>query len=784
MKQCFDKDWRFHLGEEPLTFFGDWLKRDFDDCSWRALDLPHDWSIELPRDPQSPAGTEGGFFRDGVGWYRKRFPVPESWRGKRIAVTFDGVFKNAELWVNDRYIGRHPYGYTSFTMDLTRHLEVGADNLLAVRVDNSAPKHSRWYSGSGIYRHVWLLVQDPVHLTAGGVFVTTPNVSARSAVVRLEATVVNESAAVHPVTVRWTVFGPEGEECGVRGSRAKMQPGASHTFARELPITDPHLWSPDHPSLYRLQVEVRVDDEMVDAESTAFGIRSLRFSAKEGFLLNDQPLTMRGGCVHHDCGPLGAMALDRAEERKVELLKASGFNAVRCAHNPPSPAFLDACDRLGMLVIDEAFDQWRERSTPNDYHLVFDDWWQRDLDSMVTRDRNHPSIIMWSIGNEVTERMLPWGPELARLLAQRVRSLDPTRPVTSAVNGFPEWEKADAFFAELDVCGYNYQVDAYEDDHRRHPERIIVATETFPPQAYEYWRAATRLPYVIGDFVWTALDYLGESGLGGAWFEGETGPGWTLWLPGWPWHQASCGDLDICGWKRPQSYYRDLLWGGHDTLYLGVHAPVPEEKRPTRLNWGWPDVQASWTWPGLEGRELQVDVYSACDEVELLLNGAPVGRKGMSESDRFIATFHVPYAPGELTAVGYRVGEQVAQQSLVTTGPACGLRLSADRETIWADPNDVAYVTVEAVDAEGRTVPHADHIVYFTVAGPGRIAALGSNNPKHTEAYRGHRHRLHRGRCLVILQPTETPGDLCLRAQADGLSPADVTVLIRARPTP
>jgi len=785
MKTCFDKDWRFHLGEEPTSFWSEWLLRKFDDQSWRRLDLPHDWSVELPRDPESPGCSEGGFFVDGVGWYRKRFTIPESWREKRIALTFDGVFKNAEVWVNDRYVGRHPYGYSRFTMDLTDYIEVGPENLVAVRVDNSAPKHSRWYSGSGIYRHVWLLVRDPVHIADGGLYVTTPAVSAESALVRLEATVANDSDAPNPVTVLSVVLGPEGEECGLREAEGEIPAHGSRAFASELPLSRPSLWSPDHPSLYRLQVEVRAGNNVLDADGTTFGIRDIRFSAAEGFLLNGEPLTMRGGCVHHDCGPLGAMSIDRAEERKVEVLKASGFNAVRCAHNPPSPAFLDACDRLGMLVIDEAFDNWRERGTPNDNHLVFDDWWQRDLDSMVYRDRNHPCIVLWSIGNEVTERGLPWGPSIARRLAERVRLLDPTRPVTSAVNNWPEWEQVDAFVAELDVCGYNYLVRRYEDDHRRHPDRIIVATETFASQAYEYWRAAERLPYVVGDFVWTALDYLGESGIGGSWLEGdEEAPTEHRWLPGYPWHQAYCGDIDICGWKRPPSYYRDLLWASPDALYIGVHAPVPEGRKVARKEWGWPDVQASWTWPGLEGRELQVDVYSACEEVELLLDGTSVGRKKMTEEDRLIATFLVPYAAGELTAAGYREGVKVAEQSLITSGPAHSLRLTADRNPIWADPNDLAYITVEAVDAEGRLVPTADHVARFAVTGPGHLAALGSNNPRHTEAYRGDRHRLYRGRCLAILRPDEQAGDIHLRAEADGLAAAEITIGTGARPEP
>jgi len=581
------------------------------------------------------------------------------------------------------------------------------------------------------------------------------------------------------------VRGPEGERCGVREAESDISPGESRTFAEELALANPGLWSPDHPALYRVEVELRSGEDVLDADATTFGVRRIEFSAAEGFLLNGEPVIMRGGCVHHDCGPLGSMSIDRAEERKVEVLKASGFNAVRCAHNPPAPAFLEACDRLGMLVIDEAFDNWRVPGTPNDYHRDFDEWWQRDLDSMVLRDRNHPSIVLWSVGNEVKEARSLSGVDIARRLAARVRALDPTRPVTCAVNNSRKWEHVDAFFAELDVCGYNYLVRRYEDDHARQPERIIVASETFPSQSYEYWHAAERLPYVIGDFVWTAMDYLGESGIGGTWLEEdpEAPTGWG-WLPGYPWHQAYCGDIDICGWKRPQSYYRDLLWTSPDALYVGVHAPIPEGREVTRMGWGWPDVQASWTWPGLEGRELQVDVYSACEEVELLLNGRPVGRKLMTEADRLIATFQVPYAAGKLTAVGYRGGAKVAERSLVTCGAPQSLRLTADRNPIWADPNDLAYVTVEAVDVEGRPVPTADNAVVFSVTGAGHIAALGSNNPRHTEAYRGDRHRLFRGRCLAIVQPSEQAGEISLRAEANGLRSAEMTISTRRRPEP
>jgi beta-galactosidase len=777
-RQPFNKAWRFHLGDPERA-----RRRKPDDTTWRVLDLPHDWSIELDRSPDAPSKESNGFFQMGRGWYRKTFAAPAEWQDKKVFIEFEGIYMNAEVWLNDDFLGRHPYGYTSFQYDLTPYLKIGEDNVLTVVVDNDCQLNSRWYSGSGIYRHVWLKVAAPVHIAHWGVAVTTPEVSETAATVQVETTVDNETEVSKSVTVHTHVVGPADVVLKSVSTTISIKSDSSDLCQQTIEISEPQLWSPNSPSLYRLDTEIALNDVVVDTSSTTLGIRSLSFSADKGFLLNGIEMKLRGGCVHHDNGVMGSASYRRSEERKVEVLKASDYNAVRCAHNPPSPAFLDACDRLGMLVIDEAFDCWRQGKNPYDYHVAFDDWWQRDIDSMVKRDRNHPSIIMWSIGNEVRERDgRSGGAEIAQALSNRIREIDPTRPVTAAINGphgaWP-WERTDAVFEALDVGGYNYQEAQYRSDHERHPDRIMYGAESLPQEALEHWEAVEELPYVIGDFVWTSLDYLGEAGIGRVYIEAEDSP----FLGAYPWHQANCGDLDLCGFKRPQSYYRDILWkrgssrdGVGGDIYIAVHEPTPEGKTQTITRWGWPLVHPSWTWPGRKGETFTVDVYSACEEAELLLNERSLGKQPTGREQRYIATFEVPYTPGVLRAIGYDAGRPVATWELQTVGSPASIRLIPDRTKLQATGADLSFVTVEVVDAQGRIDPNAGHEIYFTVQGEGVIAAVGSGNPVSEESYRGNQRSVYEGRCLVAVKTTGTLGTITLRAQADGLDPAEITL--------
>jgi beta-galactosidase len=788
-KQSLNQSWRFYLGD-PFPFPAPLAEP----VIWRELDLPHDWSIELERKPDHPSGVANGWFAMGRGWYQKDLEAPVDWQSsavggpKKVLVEFEGVYMNAEVRLNEHYLGRHPYGYTSFAFDLTPFLKYGQKNTLQVKVENSAQVNSRWYSGSGIYRPVWLYVAEPVHVAHWGLAVTTPQVSPERAAVQIVTTVQNETGSEQTVSVRSRLFAPDGASVGGSESSHTLAAGASQDFQHQAQVAAPQLWSPETPALYRLETEVWCCGGVVDRETTTFGIRSIIVDAERGFLLNGQPVKFRGGCVHHDNGVLGAASYRRSEERKVELHKASGFNAIRCAHNPPAPAFLEACDRLGMLVIDEAFDCWRDGKNPFDYHLAFDDWWQRDLASMVRRDRNHPSVVAWSIGNEVNERDgRSAGAQIARSLAEAVRQLDPTRPITSAICDVWDmargWEATDPVFAALDIGGYNYLWKRYEADHARHPSRLMWGTESFPLEALDNWQQVEAHGYVLGDFVWTSLDYLGESGIGKVHYEDDP----AGFLAPYPWHQAYCGDLDLCGFKRPQSYYRDIVWGVGAPLYIAVHTPLPPGKKAkvftlgpenSVLDWSWPDVTPNWTWPGREGQTFTVDVYSACEQVELVLNGQSLGKRPAGRAARLTASFEVPYQPGELKAIGYDGGQPVAEASLATAGPAAALRLSPDRASLPAEPGSLCYVQVEVVDAAGLRQQSADDRVFFTVKGPGTLAAVGNADPTSTELYVGNQRRVHRGCALVVLKASGQAGELTLRAQADGLDGAQVTVRV------
>ncbi len=755
-----------------------------------AVDLPHDFSIIQERNPKLPDGDSIGFFPGGVATYEKTISVPKMLKGKRLLLEFEGVYMNAAVFLNDSLVTRQPYGYTTFHCDVTPHAQYGQENRISVVVNNGTQPNSRWYSGSGIYRHVWLHVLDSVCIAPWGVFATTPTVSPELGTVSVRTIVENRGLESAEIEVRSTLMDASGKKVAAEIEKSSVSSNSSVVVFQELMVDLPNLWGVESPYLYSLTSEVIQNNDTVDHVSTSIGIRSISFDAKNGFRLNGIPMKLRGGCVHADNGPLGAACYDRAEERKVELLKASGFNAVRCVHNPPSPTFLDVCDRLGMLVIDEAFDCWREGKTDNDYSLYFDDWWQRDLAAMIRRDRNHPSVIMWSIGNEIREiKGTSDGFDWARRLADSLRNLDDSRAVTSALQEFyllddfsgsgfdfavPEkiWnEHSSRFGKALDVVGINYGRFHYDMDGKNFPDRVIVGCESYPQLAFDYWSDVKRLPYVIGDFVWTAWDYLGEAGLGRVIYGPQDG-----FLGKYPWLHSNCGDIDICGFKRPQSFYRDCVWGHADAPFLAVYDPGHHTETPNITLWGWPDVAASWTWPGHEGKPTIVDVYSTDNEVELILNGRSLGRKPAGEANRYIASFEVVYEPGELVAVGYRNGMESSRSSLKTAGAPASIRLTPDRDVIEAAYGDLSYVTVEMVDADGILVPNGDHNIHFVIKGPGTLLAVGSSDPKTEETYTGNRRRLYNGRALVVIRSDGEEGDIELKAETEGISVSKLVI--------
>ncbi len=765
----FDDDWRFNLGDirnaEAVKF---------DDTKWRHVDLPHDWSIEnlpganSPFNPDVINGVSIGFTTGGTGWYRKTFIIPSNGKNKKIYIQFDGVYMNADIWLNGEHLGNHPYGYTSFYYDISDKIKWNQKNIIAVQVKNEGAT-SRWYSGSGIYRHVWLKSVSPIHVIQGGTYITTPEVSTSLAKVNIKTKVQNKSGVSSTVTLINKILNAKGKEIVRTISKQIIEVNGLYEFEDTAMVNSPALWSVEMPTLNKAVTEVYTNGKLSDRVETKFGIRKISFDAVNGFLSNNKPMKLQGACFHNDNGPLGSKSYDRAEIKRVELLKASGFNAIRCSHNPPPPAFLDACDSIGVLVIDEAFDMWNEPKNMEDYHLYFKDWWQKDLESMLLRDRNHPSIIMWSIGNEIPGMEKGEVADTAKMLADFVHNIDSTRPITAAVNSVSE--KKDAFFSALDICGYNYARDNYENDHQRKPERIIFGSESYALTAFDYWMSVIDHPWVIGDFIWTGFDYIGEASIGWRGYYQEKNF--------YPWNLAYCGDIDICGWKRPQSFYRDALWK-KDQLSVFVKPlqptfPVNANKQDWSI-WNWYDAVADWNWKGYKDSVFEVNAYSSCEEAEMFSNGKSLGRKSTNRSTKFMAVWNVPYAAGELKVIGYTHNHQVTSSVLQTANEPVQIKLSADRNELFANNEDLSYVTVELLDNKKIKNPKAENEIHFSISGEGTIAGVGNANPMSVESYQQPQRKAWQGRCLVVIKSTHKAGKLILKANSEGLKTAEIII--------
>ena len=789
-ESLFDDGWKFFKGDIKGA-----EKPSFDDRSWREVDLPHDWSIEElpvqesgktigPFSIESPGARATGYTLGGTAWYRKTFSFNTKEKYSKTIIIFDGVYMNCEVWVNGKHAGTHPYGYTAFDFDISGFLNPdGRENVIAVRVKNEG-RNSRWYSGSGIYRHVWLIRKQAINIPQNGAFISTENITPSEASIKLETVVSNSTGVNVTVSLSVRINGPDGSISKFNESQAKIiAPGNDEIF-QTVTIQNPELWSVEDPNMYTAQIQVITNGILTDKVVIPFGIRVIHFDAQTGFTLNGKKVLLKGGCLHHDNGFLGSVTIDRAEERRVELMKAYGFNAIRTSHNPPSKQFLDACDRIGILVMDEAFDIWEHAKNPQDYHLYFKEWWQKDLESMIFRDRNHPSVIMWSIGNELNERADSVGYIITKRLAEETRRLDPTRPVTEAICGFwdhpgQEWSTTAPAFVLLDIGGYNYLSGQYEPDHELYPERIMVGTESFPGEAYDYWEQVEKNSWVIGDFVWTGMDYLGESRLGNAQLVDTSRRNRnfsrTSSLP--TWFNAFCGDIDLCGSKKPQLLYRDVIWN-NSKLEMVVHSPVPEEIREMISPWGWPDESPSWNWDGNEGKPLNVRVFSSYPSIRLVLNGKIIGEQTACDSCKLIFNFMVPYEPGVLKAVALENGIEVASKELRTTGPPSRIKLTADRTAIQADRNDLSYVKLEITDALGNPIPDATIPVRLFVSGAGEIAGSGNACPFDMESFNNPVCKTYKGQALAILRPLKDmqTGIITLAAEADGLTSGKIII--------
>ena len=724
--QLFDDGWQFTHNGKTIS-----------------VDLPHDWDIFTAPDPEKgPTGTGGGWYAAGKGEYRKSFKTPI---GELVKLHFEGVYQKAEVFVNGQKAGQHGYGYTPFTIDVTPFLYRDKRmNEVVVKVNNSEQPNCRWYSGSGIYRHVWLQTMPALHIAENGVFVTTPEVKGDKATVRVEVTVENESNQDRNTTVA------VGNEQLIVSVPAKQTKAVTTTFI----VNNPHLWSPNDPYRYEVKAELKEAGKTIDHQTVHYGIRSFSFDTENGFVLNGKRVLLNGACVHHDDGLVGAMAFDDAEIRKVHLMKEAGFNLIRTSHNPTTRAFLDACDSIGMLVIGEAFDGWRTQKNPYDYSTLIDSCYREDIHAMVLRDRNHPSIISWSIGNEVIERKELRVVQTARQLKAAILECDKTRPVTEALCAWDrDWEIYDPHFEVLDVAGYNYMIFKHKSDHERDPKRVMWQTESYPRDAFRNWATVHDNVYVVGDMVWTGLDYLGESGIGRYYYEGDR-PGESFAPGGQPdWHGTYCGDVDITGWRKPISHYRDILWNDHNDLYMAVKEPDGYHGKIHETMWSvWP-TWPSWTWPGWEGKFVEVEVYTKAPEVKLYLNDKLIDTKKVSRETQYKAVFSLPYEAGTLRAEAG--GKSV---SLATAGKPARLQLTTDKKVITANGQSLAYITVEVVDKEGRLCPEAAIPCEAVVKGQGQLMAFASADMKDREPYTSPKVTTWKGRAMLVVRSGKAAG--------------------------
>lgn len=814
VRKSLDREWKF----TPKSLDSFSLAMPID----RVVNLPHDFTIETDVKQDATSGKNTGFFEGGIGSYVKEIEIPEEWREKRILLEFDGAYMCTEVTVNGHQAAFHPYGYTPFHADLAPYVKVGRKNRIVVTTNNSMPDNGRWYSGSGLYRHVDLLTAPMIHLAPWSIFAYSQRIDENSASVMVEITVENHTRKANKKLIKVLIYKDGSNEVAATGSMVMyLAPNDRTTDKVQIVVNNPEIWDIESPKLYIVKAELcNMEEEVLDTDDTLFGIRSISVDRENGFMLNGRTLKLKGGCVHHDNGILGAASFYDSEYRKMKLHKEHGFNAIRCAHNPPSRDMLKACDRLGLLVLNEAFDVWKMKKNNNDYHLFFENWWKIDMELFMTRDRNHPCIIMWSTGNEIMERNgLGEGYKLAKDLADCAHNLDKTRPITNSIpvpfNGLEDedmiksmmslsklaeenngsiqnlgnpysmsiWaERTEAFAASLDVVGYNYMEYRYKEDGENYPSRIICGTESYPNNIDLIWDEVEKYPFVIGDFTWTSYDYIGEAGLGISLYTEPDDPIKIIPFAGppvnYPWRLSYDADFDLCGIDRPQLHFRKVVWGSDET-YITVHHPKNWDKKEHLGNWAWPESYHDWTFDGYEDKQLKVDVLSAADEVELILNGKSMGKAAAGKVNRFKAQFEVKYEPGNITAVSYTNNKEVSRDELVTVGKACDLKVNLETPELRADGQNLLFVTVEVVDKEGRHVPFAEFKAKAKVTGAGTLAAFGTGRPVTDENYTTGEFTSFHGRWQAIIRSGYETGTAELCLSVDGISDIKVEIPVK-----
>ncbi len=775
---------------QPVSFNFGWERSLGQVLPWEKnpntvpVSLPDDFVLDLPRSKDAVGGSKVGFTGNHFATYTKVFEKPADWEGKRVLLNLDGAYMFTEIILNQDRIGQHPYGYTPYTLDITDLLRSDLANTLDITTQTMQPS-SRWYSGGGLFRNITVWVGEPVYLDPRDLFITTPVVEKERAVVKVLVPVTNSLSETRTVTVS-VVLSIDGQP--VSSAEKTLVAAGRHTTDTELflSVEHPQLWDDVTPDLYDIKIEVQAEGMEPDITCKKVGLRKITISASGGMKINGRPITLYGGCIHHDNGILGARALPRAEERKIRNLKAAGFNAIRTAHNPPSDALLDACDRLGMLVLDEFFDCWRTGKNQNDYHLFFEDWWKRDIEYTVRRDRNHPSVYCWSFGNEIQEANGYSNCEYwMKAQADWIRELDSTRLVTCGGMFLPKNMTCDGFpggpggpparidpyaneeetnrrwismISNLDIVSLNYSFRNYEQFHKLFPNKVLQGTETEGIDAWGNRCAVFGNDHVVGDFMWTAHDNLGEAGAGRSYWEEEKEK--TGLMAGWPWLSCYQGDLALDGERLPRSYYRAVIWGKDSGIHLFTAHPQYAGKKVMGTGFHWHDVRPLWTYPEeYIGKPIDIEAYADCDKVEFYVNGE---LKATSEPEEMIFYATVVYEPGTLKAVAYRNGQPVCEDTIVTTGHACGVLLEADGTQLISDGMELTYVTATLVDSEGRRVYDEDVELTADVTGAAVLEGFGSNNPCTPENFGTGRRMTWNGKATLVLRAGLEPGEATL----------------------
>jgi len=805
VRECFDYAWTFFRGDAPGA-----EKSDFDAASWRALDLPHDMSVEGPFDAKAPVAAPGGYLPGGIAWYRKSFRLPESAKGRKVFVEFDGVYMNSEVWINGHYLGKRPYGYLGFEYDLTPHINFTGDNTIAVRVDNDKLPSGRWYAGTGIYRHVWLKTTDSVHVAHWGTYVTTPEITKEKAAVSIETTLMNGLPADQKLTVIQEILSAEGKVVAETKQEVEVKGGGVTVAKQSIDLAKPTRWSLEDPYLYTVLTTLQIGAQVRDIYQTPLGIRTIRFDAKEGLFVNDVNTKMKGVCNHQDLGPLGSALWNQALERRMKMLKDMGCNAIRTAHYPHSPELMALCDKMGFLVLNETFDEWRrgwdfegkllvasknnKGKAPFGYNKYFDEWHERDLTDHIKRDRNYPSVIMWSVGNEVPESVKNGEIETVKILRDICHKTDPTRPVTVGCNHIKSANES-GFTEQLDIVGYNEGVESVfeiEGDRLRYPNRMMYLSEVphslqtrgeyrthpryfrpgfehpkltdkevFPETDAYYessydnsgvqidarrsWRMTKTQPYIMGEFRWTGFDYIGESG-------------------GWPRVLGNFGIIDLCNFPKDHYYFYQSQWTEKPMVHILPH----------------------WTWSGKEGTTIPVWCYTNCDEAELFLNGNSLGKRTYDAKNDMHLEWLVPYQPGELKVVARKDGKVAATMSHHTAGAPAKFSVTADQTALDPAKRDLSYVTIRMEDENGNFAPKASKWVHIQIEGPGRLVGSGGGDPASQTSFQANTFRTFNGLGRAIIAAasgpdpeiregsTRKPGEIIVRVNSKGMESVEL----------